>query len=351
MKSSRSTSRRGIAAILVVAVTVGACTNTTSQARKAICENPAPIGNPEGELTDLAPTQSGPIGAPSIKPTPVEGSGAPFLYYSSNESGQFQIYKVRATLAKTDSASVADSKLQLTDSGRDQGSSNVTPYASSLGYITFSSNRTGNYEIFVMRADGSGQTRLTNTPGNELGPVLSPDGRAVAFSSDCYGNEDIFVASTNGQSIKRITASPANETAPDWSPDGSTIAFRSDTDGLEAIYLANSDGQNPRRLTNNDYPESAPAFSPDGTSIAFQAKKGKYWQIHILRFDSGEESVVSDGKGNDFRPRWSLDGSKLYFVSDRDGHDAIYVMNADGSAVTLLAGDSYEARNPSEALA
>jgi Tol biopolymer transport system component len=348
MRRNNGFGLRAILLFVLVASVAGSCTNTTSQARRALCPDPAPIGKPDGELTDIASTAIGPGG---ISPSKVSQDSVPYLYYSSDESGQFQIYRIRSGRIEEDTVEPAGfSKEKLTDSDRDQGSSNVTPFASSGGYVVFSSNRTGNYEIFVMRTDGSGQTRLTNTAGNEIGPVMSPDGRAIAFTSDCYGNEDVFVISTNGQSIKRLTASGEMDSAPDWSPDGSQIAYKSDADGLEAIYLADPDGQNPRRLTANTYPESAPAFSPDGRSIAFQAKKGRYWQIHISSLDGTDERVISDGAGNDSRPRWSYDGSKIYFVSDRDGHDAIYTMNADGSAVTRVVGNSYEARSPSETL-
>ncbi len=344
--------KRQILVLMVIAASIaGSCTNTTSQARKALCPDPAPIGTPDGEITEVARTTAGP-GSPGIPESrSAQAEAAPYLYYSSNESGEFQIYRVKS--GRLEEGAIEPPELgtqRLTDSRNEQGSSNVTPFASSNGYVVFSSNRTGNYEVYIMRFDGTGQTRLTNTPGNEVGPVISPDGRAIAFTSDCYGHEDVFVISADGRSITRITASEGSDTAPDFSPDGSTIAYRSDAGGVEAIYLADADGQNPKRLTRNDFPESAPAFSPDGKSIAFQAKKGRYWQIHLVALDGSGERILSDGSGNDSRPRWSHDGSKIYFVSDRDGHDAVYAMTADGGNVTRVVGNGYEARSPSEAL-
>jgi Periplasmic component of the Tol biopolymer transport system len=57
----------------------------------------------------------------------------------------------------------------------------------------FASNRDGNYEIYVMNPDGSGQTRLTNNSANDSQPSFSRDGSKIAFASDREGNVKIFV--------------------------------------------------------------------------------------------------------------------------------------------------------------
>lgn len=358
------TTRRGSEAVLVAIVaaffvTLAGCVPTTSQARRALCPDPQAIGTPEGELSDVV-SAFGPTAGFSDKlagGSSYEGgkaiAEARYLYFSANIDGEFQIYRIpvgESALAGALSGAPAHQPARITSSQSGQGTSNVTPHAGATGLVAFSSNRTGNYDIFVMRPDGSGQTRLTATPGNEVGPALSPDGRAVAFTSDCHGNEDVFVASLDGKSLKRITSSPENESAPDWSPDGGTIAYKSEVDGVAHIYLADSDGANPRRLTSNDFPESAPAFSPDGTLIAYQALSRNRWQIRVAKLDGTEDRALTDSGFDDTRPRWSPDGKHIYFVSDRDGHDAVYVMAADGSDVQRLVGDSYSARSPAPAV-
>src|SRR5216117_1720966 len=61
------------------------------------------------------------------------------------------------------------------------------------GQIAFTSNRDGQNEIYVMNADGSGATRLTNNPAADGGPIWSPDGTKIAFISDRDGNVEIYV--------------------------------------------------------------------------------------------------------------------------------------------------------------
>ncbi|MFW6116209.1 MAG: TolB family protein, partial [bacterium] len=59
--------------------------------------------------------------------------------------------------------------------------------------IAFSSDRDGNYEIYVMNADGSDQRRLTSSPGTDWGATWSPDGARIAFASDRNGEMELFV--------------------------------------------------------------------------------------------------------------------------------------------------------------
>jgi hypothetical protein len=172
--------------------------------------------------------------------------------------------------------------------------------------IAFTSNRDGNWEIYVMNADGSGVTRLTNNPAEDDLPSWSPDGRRIAFASNRDGNREIYVMNADGSGQINLTNNPAYDGVPSWSPDGRRIAFVSNRDGNREIYVMNADGSGQINLTNN------PAY--------------------------------------DDLPSWSLDGRRIAFVSNRDGNREIYVMNADGSGVTRLtnnpAWDEWPAWSP-----
>jgi len=86
------------------------------------------------------------------------------------------------------------------------------------GQIAFDSDRDGNYEIYVMNADGTGQTRLTNNPALDGAPAWSPDGSKIAFVSDRDGNLEIYVMPAAGGAATRLTNNTAGDDLPDWQP-------------------------------------------------------------------------------------------------------------------------------------
>ena len=70
--------------------------------------------------------------------------------------------------------------------------------------IAFSSERDGDHEVFVMNADGTGVTQLTDHDGEDGYAVWSPDGNKIAFSSDRYGDNEIFVMNADGTDVYSI---------------------------------------------------------------------------------------------------------------------------------------------------
>jgi Tol biopolymer transport system component len=203
------------------------------------------------------------------------------------------------------------------------------------GKITFDSNRDGgNYDIYVMNADGSEQTRLTTDPGIDEDPNWSPDGTKIAFNSIRDGNREIYVMNADGSEQTRLTTDPGSDDGPDWSPDGTKIAFRSDRDGLAEIYVMNADGSNPIRLTNNDASDVLPAWSPDGTKIAFASNRnGDIAEIYVMNADGSEQTRLTNNPAIDTTPDWSPDGEKIVFRRNLESQNPeIYIMNAaDGT--------------------
>jgi len=78
--------------------------------------------------------------------------------------------------------------------------------SSGPGRIVFVSVRDTYSDIYVMNADGSGQTRLTNSQGFVWGPQWSPDGTKIAFDAPWNNNSDIYVMNADGK-----RADPAHE--------------------------------------------------------------------------------------------------------------------------------------------
>ena len=145
---------------------------------------------------------------------------------------------------------------------------------------SFKATRTGNYDLFVMDADGANPINLTNEPSFDYYAAWSPDGTKIAFSSDRDGNIEIYVMNADGSNPIRLTTDPADDLVPRWSPDGTKFAFYSNRDGNYEIYVMDADGSNQTRLTNTPADEFDPAWSPDGGQIVFDEFTG--WQQRNL---------------------------------------------------------------------
>ena len=110
---------------------------------------------------------------------------------------------------------------------------------------------TPDFEIYVMGADGSNQTRLTDNLAANAWGAWSPDGGKIIFSAVRDGNREIYVMDADGSDQINLTNHPDLDYVPDWSPDGSKIAFLRIRDDAWDIYMMNPDRTNQTRLTDN----------------------------------------------------------------------------------------------------
>jgi TolB protein len=130
------------------------------------------------------------------------------------------------------------------------GAHNIRPDWSPNGRkIAFSSRdpESDSDDIYVMNADGTDKTRLTDSTDPEIAPAWSPDGRKIAYQRcvlpyagadyDKYGNQEIYVMNADGSDQTRLTNYDGRDLDPDWSPDGRWIAFHREIDPISAQIL------------------------------------------------------------------------------------------------------------------
>ena len=178
---------------------------------------------------------------------------------------------------------------------------------------------------------GKDLVRLTDQPTEDASPAWSPDGTKIALDADPDGDFDIYVMDADGSNLVNLTNNSINDAFPAWSPDGTKIAFRSNRDEDHEIHVMDADGSNPVNLTMTDGYESAPVWSPDGTKIAFHSYRDGNWDIYVMNADGSEPINLTQHPEHDRTPSWSPDGTKIVFTSYRSGNGEIYVMDADGS--------------------
>jgi len=201
------------------------------------------------------------------------------------------------------------------------------------GKIAFYSDRDDNNETYIMNADGSNQTRLTNQPGSDHFPALSPDGRRIAFVSERDGNAEIYVMTADGTDQTRLTFDPAEDRLPAWSPDSTKIAFNSDRAGNLDLYAMNADGSNLVRLTSSSARDGHATWSPDGRWIAFNSGPTQdEWEIYTIAATGGNWLRLTQNSVIDWSPTWSPDGRHILFLSKRPSNADIYLMETDGSS-------------------
>ncbi|MDQ1611196.1 MAG: hypothetical protein QOG00_1127 [Pyrinomonadaceae bacterium] len=230
--------------------------------------------------------------------------------------------------------------------GGDAQPANHTPEP--RGKIAFASDRDGNFEIYVMNPDGSGQLRLTNDPAEDVQPAWSPDGTRIAFVSNRAGTNDIWIMDADGRNALRLINNKANERSPVWHPSGLNIAFVSDETGNDEIYttIIPSTTQfgydlplSPGR-TVSDHPadDIDPAYSPDGTKLAFASNRDGNYEIYVSNPFGNDPVRLTNAQDDDTHPSWSR--GKITFQSDRTGNDEIFVMDDDGANQVNITNNS-----------
>lgn len=237
------------------------------------------------------------------------------------------------------------------------GSANIQPAFNPAGdKIAFSSNRDGNYEIYLGTLSGlktafTAQSRLTNDVHDDMEPAFNPAGTKIAFTTNRDGNNEIYVMNADGTGQTRLTNDAADDREAAFSNDGLKIVFSSNRSGNYQIYSMNSDGSGvPSQLTftagQHRQPKWSPATIGGFYKIAYTTNVDGDYDIHQMNTDgTGDVALTNNTVFNDIQPSYSPDASTIAFATDRDGSPGasyeIYTMLNDGSSQLRRDGSSY----------
>jgi Tol biopolymer transport system component len=173
-------------------------------------------------------------------------------------------------------------------------------------------------------ATGDAQTRFAASTRNDHNPRFSPNGERVAFTSNRNGQYEIWVEDWYGRQRLPLTSLGKDGAVgcPRWSPDGKTIAFdfTGTVDNNVDIYAISAVGGPPRRITTSPAVDTLAGWSKDGSFIYFGSNRGGQWQVWKVPStgeDVGNARQVTRGGG--FAPIESTDGLHVYYTKRMSG--------------------------------
>jgi serine/threonine protein kinase/roadblock/LC7 domain-containing protein len=177
---------------------------------------------------------------------------------------------------------------------------------------------------------------LTRGNSSDRQPVYSPDGQSILFSSNRSGNLDLWQMNLGTGSVRKITDDAAEDWDPAYTPDGKKIVWSSGRSGNLEIWMANADGSEAHQVSHDGVDAENPTATADGQWILYNSFNQKHlgiWKVHPD--GSGASAVVS---GRDVVPDVSPDGKYVAFLSDgRTTRAMVRVVRiADGAATRFV---------------
>jgi len=198
------------------------------------------------------------------------------------------------------------------------------------------------FDIFTADLNGNLLKQLTDTPGYDAEPTVSPKGDLIVFTSIRSGDLELYTMNIDGSNVKQVTTGLGYDGGAFFSPDGTKLIFRSSRpqtdeeikeykdllkEGLVKptdmeLYVCDVDGSNLKKITDLGNANWAPFFHPSGEKVIFasnhNSKRGFPFNLFMVNVDgTGLEQITFDNTFDSF-PMFSFDGKQLVFASNRN---------------------------------
>jgi eukaryotic-like serine/threonine-protein kinase len=214
----------------------------------------------------------------------------------------------------------------LTQAGAEDRQPVYSPDGQSLA---FSSNRTGNLDLWLLSLADGEQRQLTDDSADDWDPAFTPDGLSLVWSSNRSGAFEIWHMAVDGSGARQVSADGADAENPSVSPDGAWIVYNSFHPDHGGVWKVRPDGSDATRLVAGA--TTLPEISPDGRHVLFVADYvgGTTGVLRAVRLTDGEpvfETTFPYRGLNDGRPRWLPDGTVFAFIArDEAGRAGVFV--------------------------
>ncbi len=225
------------------------------------------------------------------------------------------------------------------------------------------------YQIYVMKLDGSSPRMVSTGKGATTCAFFHPDGKRMIFASNHQDPRppvmpeairrkaasasksdyvwpfppgmDIFECDVSGGSLRPLIQAEGYDAEGSYSPDGKQVIFTSMRDGDQEVYVCDADGGNPRRITRVPGYDGGPFFSPDGKRIVYRSDRegDGNMQIFVNNLEGTAEKAITGKDVLHWCPFWHPSGKWLIFTRadhgttekpTRPNYD-LYLVRDDGS--------------------
>lgn len=295
---------------------------------------------------------TGPQGNPTTGPIPVVGVPSGRLVFSSRRDGTYELYLA--------DAGGGPPWNQTSTTNEDE---HAPTWSGDGSYVTYVAhvNVNGGQAYAIGRLDiATRQRTLLTTPtlGTNYGtPRVSPDGTLIAYNAGPEGNYDLYVMRADGSNPRLIAGGPGHDYHPAWLPDGKRLLYVARSSGGDSLMLVGADAVALGVVHSSSEEINSPAVSPDGTMVAFAMGQSNAWKLYVMPIAGGTPQRVTQDVGTEAErfPAWSADGQSLMFMSTRDHPDRanpdsdatqIYLIDLNGQNLRRIFADSPDDRQP-----
>ncbi|HXV61844.1 MAG TPA: protein kinase [Vicinamibacteria bacterium] len=203
-------------------------------------------------------------------------------------------------------------------------------------FVVFSSNRTGNLDIWLLDRESRVLRQLTDDASQDWDPGFTADGRRVLFSSSRGGNLEIWSIDLDGSNARQLSDDGVNAENPTMTAEGHWVVYSSGNPDHPGLYRVRSDGSEVSRITTGSH--TTPEVSPDGRWALFVSTTGFSARVQFVEIETGRLASAAIDLGSTMRTtsislgrgRWTRKGAALAYAGiDDRGRTGIFEQDFD----------------------